>query len=172
MAWDDLNVNSLCRCINQLHHPWPTEPTELVDPYIKQCIYWDFHILMYHPTRRPCFCMARAHCTTYFYASSPSTGVGPGLFSSTFSPFFLHFIAKVWRRIIYSQTAFSMVSLPFRFLWWLFQLHRLELPVEYPFLTEVMVICHYVERIWRIIVTYNFLYNIYYNEQILSRWTI
>ena len=31
--------------------------------------------------------------------------------------------------------------------------HRWELPGKYPILTVVMVICHYVERIWRIIVT-------------------
>ena len=35
--------------------------------------------------------------------------------------------------------------------------HRWELPGNYPVFTVVMVIYHYVERIWRIIVTPNFL---------------
>ena len=34
-----------------------------------------------------------------------------------------------------------------------------------------MVIYHYIERIRRILITPIFLYNIYYHEQILSRWT-
>ena len=42
---------------------------------------------------------------------------------------------------------------------WYFK-HRMELPGNYPVLTVVMVICHYIERIWRIIVTPNLLYNI------------
>ena len=39
--------------------------------------------------------------------------------------------------------------------------HIWELPVNYPVFTVVMVIYHYVERIWKIIVTPDFLYNIY-----------
>ena len=39
--------------------------------------------------------------------------------------------------------------------------HRWELTGNYPVFTVVMVIYHYVERIWRILVTHNFLYNIY-----------
>ena len=39
--------------------------------------------------------------------------------------------------------------------------HRWELPVNYPVFTVVMVIYHYVERIWRILVTLNvFVYHI------------
>ena len=39
--------------------------------------------------------------------------------------------------------------------------HRWELPGNYPVFTVVMVIYHYVERIWRILVTPICLYNIY-----------
>ena len=39
--------------------------------------------------------------------------------------------------------------------------HRWELPGNYPVFTVVIVIYHYIERIWRILVTPNFLYNIY-----------
>ena len=46
--------------------------------------------------------------------------------------------------------------------------HRWELPGKYPILTVVMVICHYVERIWRIIVTPIFLYSIYHHEKYYS----
>ena len=35
--------------------------------------------------------------------------------------------------------------------------HRWELPGNYPVFTVVMVIYHYIERIWRIIVTPQFL---------------
>ena len=37
--------------------------------------------------------------------------------------------------------------------------HIWKLLSNYPVFTVVMVIYHYVERIWRIIVTPNFLYN-------------
>ena len=46
--------------------------------------------------------------------------------------------------------------------------NRWELQVNYPVFTVVTVIYHYVERIWRILVTPNLLYNIK-NEYILSR---
>ena len=39
--------------------------------------------------------------------------------------------------------------------------HRWGLPGNYPVFTVVMVIYHYVERIWRIIVTPILIYNIY-----------
>ena len=39
--------------------------------------------------------------------------------------------------------------------------HRWELPGNYPDLTMVIVIYHNIERIWRILVTPVFLYNIY-----------
>ena len=39
--------------------------------------------------------------------------------------------------------------------------HRWELPDNYPVFTVVMVIYHYVERIWRILVTPILIYNIY-----------
>ena len=39
--------------------------------------------------------------------------------------------------------------------------HRWELPGNYPVFTVVMVIYHYVERIWRVLVIPIFLYNIY-----------
>ena len=39
--------------------------------------------------------------------------------------------------------------------------HRWELPGNYPVSTVVMVIYHYVERLWRILVTPVFKYNIY-----------
>ena len=42
--------------------------------------------------------------------------------------------------------------------------HRWGLPGNYPIFTVVMISYHYVERIWRIIVTPNFLYNIYDHE--------
>ena len=38
--------------------------------------------------------------------------------------------------------------------------NRWELPGDYPVFALVMAICHYVDRIWRILVTPNFLYNI------------
>ena len=44
--------------------------------------------------------------------------------------------------------------------WW----NRWELPGNCPVFTVVMVNCHYVEIIWRILVTPNFLYNIYDQE--------
>ena len=47
--------------------------------------------------------------------------------------------------------------------------HRWELPVNYPVFTMIMVIYHYIEGIWIILVTSNFLYNIYNRELILSR---
>ena len=40
---------------------------------------------------------------------------------------------------------------------------------NYPGFTVIMVIYHYVERIWIIIITPKFLHNIYDNEEILSR---
>ena len=40
-------------------------------------------------------------------------------------------------------------------------MHRWEIPDNYPVFNVVMVSYHYVERIWRILVTPNFLYNIY-----------
>ena len=43
--------------------------------------------------------------------------------------------------------------------------HRWELPGNYPVFTVVMVIYHYAEIIWRILVTPNFLYNIYDHEK-------
>ena len=46
--------------------------------------------------------------------------------------------------------------------------HRWELPGTYPIFTVVMVICHYVERIWRVLVTPAFLYNIYNHETYYS----
>ena len=42
--------------------------------------------------------------------------------------------------------------------------HRCELPGNYPVFTVVMVIYHYVERIYRIIGNPNFLYDIYNHE--------
>ena len=42
--------------------------------------------------------------------------------------------------------------------------HMWELPDNYPVFTVVMVIYHYVERIWRITVTSNF-FNIYNHEK-------
>ena len=42
--------------------------------------------------------------------------------------------------------------------------HRWELPGNYPIFTAVMVIYHCVDRIWRILITPNFLYNIYDHE--------
>ena len=41
--------------------------------------------------------------------------------------------------------------------------HRWELPGNYPVFTVVMVIYHYVERIWRILVTPILIYNICYH---------
>ena len=43
--------------------------------------------------------------------------------------------------------------------------HRRELPGNHPVFTVVMVIYHYVERTWRILINPNFLYNIYDNEK-------
>ena len=43
--------------------------------------------------------------------------------------------------------------------------HRWELPSNYPVSTVVISIYHYVERIWRIIITPDFSYNIYNNEK-------
>ena len=47
--------------------------------------------------------------------------------------------------------------------------HRWELPGNYPVFTVVMVIYHYVEITWRILVTPDFLYNTYDHEKTLSR---
>ena len=47
--------------------------------------------------------------------------------------------------------------------------NRWELLGNYPVFTVVMLIYHYVERIWIILVTPNFLYNIYYHGYISSR---
>ena len=47
--------------------------------------------------------------------------------------------------------------------------HRWKLPGNYPVFVVVMVIYHYVERIWRILFTPVFLYNIYVHEKTLSR---
>ena len=44
--------------------------------------------------------------------------------------------------------------------------HRWELTGNYPVFGVVMVIYHYVQRIWRILVTPDFLYNIYEHEKI------
>ena len=43
--------------------------------------------------------------------------------------------------------------------------HRWELPGNYRFFIVVMVIYHYVERTWRILVTPDCLYNIYDHEK-------
>ena len=50
--------------------------------------------------------------------------------------------------------------------------HRWELTINHPIFTMVMAIYHYVERIWIILVTPNFSYNIYDNENKLSGWNI
>ena len=42
--------------------------------------------------------------------------------------------------------------------------HIWELSVNYPVFTMVLVIYHYIERIWRILVTPYILYNIYDHE--------
>ena len=42
--------------------------------------------------------------------------------------------------------------------------HRWELPGNYPIFIMVKVIYHHVERFWRILLTPNFLYNIYAHE--------
>ena len=42
--------------------------------------------------------------------------------------------------------------------------HRWELPGNYPVFTMVILMYHYVKRIWGILFTPNFLYNIYDNE--------
>ena len=46
--------------------------------------------------------------------------------------------------------------------------HRWELPGNYPVFTVAMVIYHYVERIWRILITPILIYNIYDHLYILS----
>ena len=46
---------------------------------------------------------------------------------------------------------------------------RWKLPGNYPVFAVVVVIYHYVERIWRILLTPNFLYNIRDHENMLSR---
>ena len=43
--------------------------------------------------------------------------------------------------------------------------HRWELLVNYPVLVVLMIIYHYVEIIWRVLVTPNILYNIYNHEK-------
>ena len=53
--------------------------------------------------------------------------------------------------------------------------HRWELPGNYPVFTVVMVIYHYVERIWRILVTPVFcitymIINIYYTGEQLGNY--
>ena len=47
---------------------------------------------------------------------------------------------------------------------------RWEFLGTYPVFTMVMVIYHYVERILKIVVTANVLYNIYNHKNILSKW--
>ena len=51
-------------------------------------------------------------------------------------------------------------------------MHRWELLGNYHVFAVVMVIYHYIERIWRILVTLHFSYNIYDNEKILSGETV
>ena len=46
-----------------------------------------------------------------------------------------------------------------------YQNHRWELLGNYPVFTTVMVIYHYVERIWIIVVTPNISYNIYDHDK-------
>ena len=46
--------------------------------------------------------------------------------------------------------------------------HRWKLPGNYPVFTVVMVICHYVERTWIILITPNFWYNIYDHGKIIQ----
>ena len=43
--------------------------------------------------------------------------------------------------------------------------NKWELPDNYPVFAMVMVIYHYVERIWRIHITPNFPYNIYNHQK-------
>ena len=45
--------------------------------------------------------------------------------------------------------------------------HKWEFRGNFPGITVVMVIYHYVDKIWRIIIHPDFLYNIYNNENIL-----
>ena len=47
--------------------------------------------------------------------------------------------------------------------------HIWELTGNYLVFTVVMVVYHYVEIIWRILVTPNFSYKVYDHEKILSR---
>ena len=47
-------------------------------------------------------------------------------------------------------------------------LYIFQLPVNYPVSAMVMVIYYYVERIWRVLVTPAFLYNIYNHETYYS----
>ena len=44
-------------------------------------------------------------------------------------------------------------------------LHGGHLMVTYPIFAVVMVIYHYIERIWRILITPNFFYDIYDREK-------
>ena len=44
-------------------------------------------------------------------------------------------------------------------------MHRWSLLGNHPFLTVVMLIYHYLEVMWRIVITTNFLYNIYNHEK-------
>ena len=46
-----------------------------------------------------------------------------------------------------------------------YQIHRWELPGNYPVSVVVMVIYHYFERIWIILVTPNFPFTIYDHER-------
>ena len=97
---------------HKLLTPWPTNQSKRargskhVAVYIRSLMGYHIHI-----TGRPCFCIARTHCTKSFSAASPSTGREPGIFSATFSLLFSHFRAIIWRGMPYSWNSFRLWNL-------------------------------------------------------------
>ena len=72
------------------------------------------------------------------------------------------FSATIWLKVA-TTTRASLPIMPST------ESHRWELLVNYPVFILVMVIYHYVEIIWRILVTQVFLYNICDNEKMYPR---
>ena len=95
--------------------------------------------------------------------------------------FFATFLDTVWSTGVFPYPPFQLWSYNLLYLYippnlkfnwtWVGGCLTWELPGNYPVFTMVMVIYHYVERIWRVIIDPNFLYNVYDHEKISSSWT-
>ena len=120
----------------------------------------------------------------YFMETSTSRGYYPHFVDvSSFNGYYPHFVDIIYIdhitsylacnvRPIFQIYSFSEIELCIKvsckhdrsFKWPSASRHRWELPDNYLFFNGVMVIYHCVERIWIILVTPDFLYNIYNHE--------